>query len=233
MDTYIRAIDGSTVTISLDATSNDLHPWTSPTMLEYAGRGTHQIIAGVREFPAAVMGPAGIEFTGKTTVGSWTIQHGSNEQYDNRGVYIGHLTAAAVLGKAFGCLLHVYDSNVDFLFDLISVLSFDEASNGMAIESQSHSLHIDTEDTSVIHPARHIGVLEAQPLTPSRLRALPSIKGTSTAEDGELFARNPRTKNAHYVVLNRTAVTTISPVPHDPEDDAYITALKSVHVAWQ
>ena len=29
MDTDIRAIDGSAVTISLNATPNDLHPWTT------------------------------------------------------------------------------------------------------------------------------------------------------------------------------------------------------------
>ena len=43
MDINVRAIDGSAVTISLNATSSDLHPWTTRTMVEYAGRGKHQI----------------------------------------------------------------------------------------------------------------------------------------------------------------------------------------------
>ena len=103
MDTNIRAIDGSAVTVSLDATPDDLHPWTTRTMLEYAGRGTHQIIAGNRKFPAAAIGATGIELTESATVDSWTVQYGSSEQYDNQSVYIGHLTAVAVLGRAFGC----------------------------------------------------------------------------------------------------------------------------------
>ena len=232
MDTNIRAIDGSAVTVSLDATPDDLHPWTTRTMLEYAGRGTHQIIAGNRKFPAAAIGATGIELTESATVDSWTVQYGSSEQYDNQSVYIGHLTAVAVLGRAFGCLLHVYNSNADFLLELISMLAFDEASNGIAVESQSRSLHVDTNNTSIIHPARHIGVLEVRPLTPSRLQTMPSINGAPTAAGGELFVHNPRAENVHYTVLDRTAVTSVAPVTDDPESDAYITALRSVHAAW-
>ena len=232
MDTNIRAIDGSTVTISLDADPNDLHPWTTRTLLEYAGRGTHQIIAGNRKFPAAAIGVAGIELTERATVDSWTVRYDSSEQYDSQGVYIGHLTAAAVLGKAFGSLLHVYNSNADFLLELISMLAFDEASNGIAVESQSRSMHVNTNDTSIIHPTRHIGVLEVQPLTPSRLQAMPSIDGAPTAAGGELFVHNPNAENVRYTVLDRTAVTLVSPVTDNPESDDYITALRSVHAVW-
>lgn len=232
MDINIRAIDGSAVTISFDATSSDLHPWTTRTMVEYAGRGKHQIIAGHRKFPAAAIGVAGIELTENTTVDSWTVRYGSSEQHDNQGVYIGHLTAAAVLGRAFGCLLHVYNSNADFLLELISTLAFDEASNGIAVESQSRSMHVDTNDTSIIHPTRHIGVLEVRPLTPSRLQSMPSIDGAPTRAGGELFVHNPNAENLHYTVLDRTAVTSVVPVPDDPQSDAYITALRSVHAVW-
>ena len=232
MDINIRAIDGSAVTVSLDATPNDLHPWTTRTILEYAGRGIHQIIAGNRKFPAAAIGVAGIQLTERATVDSWTVRYGSSEQYDSQGVYIGHLTAAAVLGRAFGCLLHVYNSNADFLLELISMLAFDEASNGIAVESQSRSMHVGTNDTSIIHPTRHIGVLEVRPLTPSRLQTMPSIDGAPTASGGELFVHNLNAENTHYTVLNRTAVTSVVPVTDDSKSDDYITALRSVHAAW-
>lgn len=232
MDINVRAIDGSAVTISLDATPSDLHPWTTRTMVEYAGRGRHQIIAGHRKFPAAAIGVAGIELTERATVDSWTVRYGSSEQYDSQGVYIGHLTAAAVLGKAFGCLLHVYNSNADFLLELISMLAFDEASNGIAVGSQSRSMHVDTNDTSVIHPMRHMGVLEVRPLTSSRLQAMPSIDGAPTAAGGELFVHNPSAENLHYTILDRTAVTSVVPVTDDSRSEAYTTALRSVHAVW-
>ena len=233
VDIATRAIDGSVVTISLNASQAQLQPWTSRTKLEWAGRGVYEIIAGVRSFPAAVVGAAGITLTEQTTIASWTVRHGSVEQYDNDDVYIGHLEAAAILGNTYGCLIHMYNVTAKMLLELVSLLAFNEATNGMAIESTSSFVHIDSGDTSVIQPATHLGVLEIRPMTSSQLRAVPSTDGAVTEAGGELFARHTGSNHLHYLILDRTAITSVAPVSMDPEGEAYTTALKSISASWQ
>lgn len=232
MDINTKAVDGSAVTISLEASQDDLLPWTSRTRLKWAGRGVHEIIAGVRQFPASVASLAGVALTEQTKVGSWTVRYGSGQQYDDEEVFIGQLTIAAMLGESYGCLFHIYNANIAVLLELISLLSVDENSNGIAVESLSHSLHVDTGETSVIQSVSNIGVLEVRPLTPAQLRAAPSVEGAPTDAGGELFAANVGSVNLNYKVLDRTAVTSISPSSTDPDDDTYVSSLRSVHAEW-
>ncbi|MXY10554.1 MAG: hypothetical protein F4Z00_04725 [Acidimicrobiaceae bacterium] len=232
MDVDVRAVDGSAVGISLGAGQGDLLPWTSRTRLKWAGRGVHEIIAGVRQFPASVASLAGVALTEQTTVGSWTVLYGSGQQYDDEEVFIGHLTIAAILGESYGCLLHVYNANIAVLLELVALLAIDESSNGIAVESRSHSLHVDTGETSVIQSVSNIGVLEVRPLTPAQLRAAPFEDGMPTDAGGELFSANVGTMNPNYKVLDRSAVTVISPSSIGPDDDAYIRSLRSVHAEW-
>ena len=232
MDIDVRAVDGSAVSISLNADQDDLLPWTSRTRLKWAGRGIHEIVAGVRQFPASVASLAGVALTEQTTVGAWTVRYGSAQQYDDEEVFIGSLTIATILGESYGCLVHMYNTKVAVLLELVSLVTVDEQPNGIAIESRSHSLHVDTGETSVIQPASNIGVMEVRPLTPAQLRAAPSAEGAPTDAGGELFAANVGSVNLNYKILDRTAVTSISPSSTNLDDDVYVSSLRSVHAEW-